>query len=123
MKKKPDKLSKAAEHKKPKKALEVSKNSPLKMEKIIEKPIEKTKTAEKTKDKKNEDIKKQKNIFICPLCNQEVDENVKDYHRNLEEWAINEILDANPDWSNSPDGQKKAEEFYRKVVLQKHSEG
>lgn len=65
----------------------------------------------------------EKDIFICPLCNQEVDENVKDYHRNLEEWAINEILDANPDWRLSPTGLEKAEEFYRRVVLQRKIQG
>jgi hypothetical protein len=58
-----------------------------------------------------------KEVFICPVCNCEVDENIKDYHRNLEEWAINEILEANPDWKNDPDNHKKALEFYRRIIL------
>lgn len=54
--------------------------------------------------------------FICPLCGQTVDETLREYHRNLEEWAISTIGESNPDWMGTM-GEEKAIEHYRRIVL------
>lgn len=54
--------------------------------------------------------------FVCPLCGQTVDESLREYHKNLEEWALSTIGEANPDWSG-PSGDEKAAQHYRRVVL------
>lgn len=58
----------------------------------------------------------QKETFTCPVCGQTVDENLREYHRNLEEWAVHTISQANPDWAGQ-EGASKAVEHYRRVIL------
>ncbi len=55
--------------------------------------------------------------IVCSICGSEVDEDVWEYHRSLEERILSIIRRYNPAWI-LPDGScPKAVEFFRTFVL------
>ena len=54
---------------------------------------------------------------VCPLCGEEVDAEILEYHRGVEEHVLDLIRSHNPSWVRTDGSCPKAREYYLSVVL------
>lgn len=56
--------------------------------------------------------------FICPICNQVVDDSIIPYHKRVEQQILNTIQKTIPRWFDA-DSNKKCIDYYRALIANK----
>ena len=55
-------------------------------------------------------------IYVCPICDREVDDAIIPFHKNVEKQMLDLIKSQNPRWIESDGSCPKSIEFYKSLI-------
>lgn len=55
-------------------------------------------------------------IYVCPICEREVDDAIIPFHKNVEKQILERIKALNPRWIESDGSCPKAVEYYKSLI-------
>lgn len=55
-------------------------------------------------------------IYVCPICEREVDDAIIPFHKNVERQILDLIKSHNPRWIESDGSCPKAIEYYKSLI-------
>jgi len=57
-----------------------------------------------------------KKEILCPLCGEEVSQDIFQAHFQAEQYVLDRIVQEHPEWKESDGGCKKCMEYYKELA-------